>query len=162
VHRTGKVIPVRHGGLLRETAAILLFTLVLAALSWALRPPRLPLRADAGAYELELDASLVDAAGAVALLAANEYVLVDYRAGDAPAPGLPGAFRIRADRFDEDKLELFDFFAPELPPLLLVGDGNLVVAANLAERLTALGFADVTIMRGDVAAWRAAGGEVSE
>lgn len=159
---SGKVLPIRGGGLLRETAWIVLLTLVLAALSWTLRPPRLPLLADAAAYELEIDAPLVTAAEAVALYAANTHVLIDYREGESPAPGLPGAFPMRASRFDADKLELFDFFKPELPPLLLVGDGNLVVAANLVSRLAAVGFADATIMSGDLDAWRAAGGEVTE
>ena len=159
---SGKVLPIRDGGLLRETARVLLLAVVLAALSWALRPPRLPLVADLTAYELEIDAAVVTPAEAVALYAANEHVLVDFRGGDAPQPGLPGAFPVRADRFDADMLELFDFFKPDLPPLLLLGDGNLVVAGNLSERLGAVGFEDVTVVRGDVAAWRAAGGEVSE
>ena len=145
----------------RETGVVLLIALMLAALNWGLRPPRLPLRADTTAYELDLDFPLVDPAEAVALYEDNVRIFVDTRPADPGARRIPGAFPISQDRFEEDLREVFDFLLLE-DPLLLFGDVNLLLTSAVASRLRERGFADINLMYGDLEAWTRAGGSVAD
>ena len=142
----------------REAALLLALALLCAGLSWALRTPRLPLRADLAAYELDLGFPLISAADAVALFRENACVPVDSRAGDQ-ARRIPGSFVLRSETFDDDLREVFDFLSPA-DPLLVYGDGNLLVAAAVAGRLKERGFTDVRLLQGSLDAWEQAGGEV--
>ncbi len=147
--------------LLREAGLLLLATLVLTALSWGLRPPRLPLRADTSLYELDLDFPVVTAVEAIDFYASNSHLFVDTRARAADGRRIPGAIDIRQATFEEDLREVFDFLTPE-DPLLLIGDGNLLLTSAIAERLREKGYVDVTLMRGGLESWTAAGGETAE
>lgn len=146
----------RAGTAVREGAAVLAVALALTALSWALRPDRLPLVADPAVYELELAAPLVTPTEARDLYEAGDHLFVDVRPGN-PAATVPGAFLVREDSFDDDLLRQFDFLTPA-DPLVIVGDGELAAASNVAGRLLDRGWHDVVIMSGGVAAWEAAGG----
>ena len=133
--------------------------MALTAALWAVRGDRLPLGADPSVYEIELTVPLVQPADALGLYEEGETLFADTR---TVAPGddvVPGAFPLRQDTFDDDLLEMFDFLEPDTP-LLLYGDGSLVGAAGMAERLTERGYTDVRILAGGVRAWRAAGGDV--
>ncbi|MBU0742892.1 rhodanese-like domain-containing protein [bacterium] len=149
----------RH--VLREAAALLLATLVLAALNWALRPPRLPLRADLASYELDLGFPVTNAAAAVALYEDNSHIFIDTRPADPRASRIPGAFPISQARFEEDLREVYDFL-PHEDPLLLFGDGNLLMISAVASRLQERGFGDITLMSGDLETWAGAGGAVTD
>jgi len=127
---------------------------------WLLRPDRLPLRADAGLYELDLDAPTVSVADALALYEAGDHLFVDTRPGSGLAT-VPGAIPVREDSFDDDLLEAFDFLTPDAP-LVLFGDGSLLRVSSVAARLKERGFEDILILTGGLAAWRAAGGEMRE
>ena len=149
----------RLAGAGKEAVLLLAVAAVLTALGWALRPDRLPLRADPAYYELELAAPLVDPAGAMALYDAGDHLFVDARAG-APETTVPGAFPVREASFDDDLLRVFDFLTPA-DPLVIFGDGDLAGASNVAGRLADRGWTDLRIMSGGLAAWEAAGGPVS-
>ncbi|MFO7608534.1 MAG: rhodanese-like domain-containing protein [Candidatus Krumholzibacteriia bacterium] len=153
--------PGRDGSLataVREAALLLGAALVLTILTWALRPDRLPLRADPAVYELDLAAPLVTPAAARALYDAGDHLFVDVRPG-TPAATVPGAFLVREDSFDDDLLRSFDFLTPA-DPLVVFGAGELAAASNVAGRLLDRGWQDVVIMSGGLAAWEAAGGPV--
>jgi rhodanese-related sulfurtransferase len=155
----------------RESAALLACATALAAAVWLVRQPRLPLRADEAVYAQELGYPLIDPAAAVALYRDNLALIVDTRAagGDVAAGGaaaaggarVPGALVIREATFDDDLLALHDFLTPE-DKLVLHGDGNLQVLAAVAARLARRGYTNLVLMRGDLAAWRAAGGPLRE
>lgn len=149
----------------RESAALLACATALAAAVWLVREPRLPLRADEAVYAQELGYPLIDPAEAVARYRANLALIVDTRAaGPDAAAGqarVPGALVIREATFDDDLLALHDFLTPE-DQLVLHGDGNLQVLAAVAARLARRGYTDLVLMRGDLAAWRAAGGPLRE
>lgn len=149
----------RLAGAGRESLLLLLAAALLTAAGWALRPERLPLRADPTYYELELAAPLVAVAEAMALYDAGDHLFLDTRPG-APATTVPGAFLVREDSFDDDLLRSFDFLTPA-DPLVLFGDGDLAAASNVAGRLKDRGWTDLRIMSGGLAAWAAAGGPVS-
>jgi rhodanese-related sulfurtransferase len=144
--------------LLRETALLLGLALALAVLSWAVRTPRLPLRADLAAYELDLGFPVVDVAEAVALYRENACVPVDTRSGE-PARSIPGSFVLRQETFDDDLREVFDFLSPA-DPLLVYGDGNLLVASAVAVRLKERGFTDIRLLKGSLETWERAGGDI--
>ena len=146
---------------LKEAGVLLVVTMAATALGWALRPDRLPLRADPAFYELELEAPLIDPDPALALYQAGEHLFIDTR----PVPEdslatIPGALPIRPGSFDDDLLDLFDFLSPE-DPLILFGDGNLLPVSNIASRLKERGYRDIRILRGGIGAWVAAGGPVT-
>ncbi|MBA4378693.1 MAG: hypothetical protein C0395_08615 [Gemmatimonas sp.] len=143
---------------LREASLLLALALTAAGLSWAVRTPRLPLRADLAVYELDLGFPLVPAAEAVALFLDNACVPVDTRAG-APARRIPGSFALGQETFDDDLREVFDFLSPA-DPLLVYGDGNLLVAAAVAGRLRERGFTDIRLLQGSLDGWEQAGGEI--
>ncbi|MBC8426081.1 rhodanese-like domain-containing protein [bacterium] len=157
----GKINLYPAGSLLREAGVLLLVTLVLATLAWALRPPRLPLRADVALYELDLGFAVVDPTAAMADYENNTRIFIDTRAPDPLAPRIPGAFPVSQARFEEDLREAFDFLLPE-DPLLLFGDGNLLLLSAVASRLQEKGFTDITLMSGGFEAWCAAGGALSD
>ncbi len=144
----------------REAAVLLALAAVATAASWALRPDRLPLRADATYYEQELAAPLVDPTRARELFDAGDHLFVDVRP-DSPPTTIPGAFLIREATFDDDLDRNFDFLTPA-DPLVVFGDGALNAASNVAGRLRDRGWTDVVIMSGGLAAWQAAGGPVSD
>jgi len=150
--------PFARGRPLREASLLLALSLVAAGLSWAVRTPRLPLRADLAAYELDLGFPLVSAAEAVALFLDNACVPVDVRAG-APARRIPGSFALGQETFDDDLREVFDFLSPA-DPLLVYGDGNLLVTAAVAGRLRERGFTDIHLLQGSLDGWEQAGGEI--
>lgn len=145
--------------ILREAGVLLLATLVVTAVSWSLRSDRLPLRANPAVYELELAAPLVQPAAALALYDEGEVLFADTRTDPGSGAIIPGAFPLRPDTLDDDLLAVFDFLESETP-LLLYGDGSLVVTSGVAARLIERGYADVRILAGGMAAWRKAGGEV--
>ena len=157
----GAIRPRRRPGLLREAGLLVLVALVLSALSWGLRPPRLPLRADASLYELDLEFPVVEPDAAVALYDANTHLLIDTRAEAVGGGRVPGAFLVRQRSFDADLAEIFDFLTPE-DPLLLIGDGNLLRLSAVANRLRDRGYGNLTLMRGDLVQWAAAGGATAE
>lgn len=146
----------------RQALLLLGIAAAAAAASWALRDPRLPLRADSAFYELELAAPLVEAAEALRLYEAGDHLFIDTR---PVAPGttatIPASMLVRAASFDDDLLAVFDFLRPE-DPLVLFGDGDLNGVSNVAARLRDRGFQDLTILRGGLDAWRRAGGECTE
>ena len=153
--------PVRSGAaVVREAALLLAAALVAATTAWALRTPRLPLRADETAYLQEWAAPVISAGEAVALYAAGSHHFVDTR---DPAPGaarVPGAFVIRPDSFADDLLAAADFIYPE-DPIVLYGSGDAAPVSSVAARFQERGYAQVVIMLGDLAGWRAAGGPTS-
>ena len=146
----------------REAALLLLLAVMITAVSWALRADRLPLRADPIAYELELAAPLAAIGEALELYEDGEYIFVDTRpqvTGDFQT--IPGSFFIRDASFDNDLLEYFDFMTTE-DHFVLFGDGDLFPVSNIAARLTDRGYTHLMILKGGLAAWRSAGGEISE
>lgn len=149
-------------GTLLQAGALLALTLAAAAALWLARGDRLPLRADATVYELQIAVPLVDPAEALAMYDEGVRVFVDTR-DDAERGGeiIPGSFRIRTASFDEDLWEAGEFLYPE-DPVLLYGSGDLGSVVLVADLLLARGFEDVMILRGGLSAWRSAGGETSE
>ena len=153
-------VPDWPAAIVQATVLLLTAALTTAAI-WALRPDSLPLRAEREFYQLEVPVPVVDITGAMELYEAGDHLFVDIRDDDERrAETIPGAFRIRADRFDDDLYDLGDFVYPE-DPIILFGSGDLVGPVHVADLLIARGFEDVRILTGSVAAWRGAGGETS-
>jgi rhodanese-related sulfurtransferase len=142
----------------RELGILLLISLAVSILAWAINPGRLPLKADIASYELGINFDLVNAVDAVQMLNDNAVVLVDIRSGE-PEIRLPGAFPVRQESFDDDFRDLFDFILPE-DKLLLVGNGDLMSLSAIAERISERGYKNLVLMRGGISAWERAGGEV--
>jgi len=142
----------------KELGILLLISLAVSMLAWAVNPDRLPLTADISSYELEINFDLVDAVDAVQMLNDNIVILVDVRSGE-PALQLPGSFPVRQESFDNDFRDLFEFILPE-DKLLLVGDGDLMILSAIAERVSERGYKNLVLMRDDISAWQQAGGEV--
>lgn len=154
-----KVKPLPAGPLWREALLLLGLTLVLAGGAWLARTPRLPLQADLSLYEMDLGAPVLTPDEAVAAYRANTHLFVDTREAD-DGRRIPGSFVLRPSSFDEDFREVFDFLSPG-DALVLYGDGNLMTAGNVADKLTSRGFTDLSLLRGDLGAWARAGGELS-
>lgn len=146
--------------LLREAGLLLLVSLLLAGVSWLVRTPRLPLRADESDYAIRVDFPVVPAADALGFYDANSHIFIDARPGADDHDAIPGSMAVRQDSFDDDLLEIHDFLMPE-DPLLLYGDGNLLALAAVAARLQERGYSDLTLMEGGLVAWRKAGGPVN-
>lgn len=145
----------------RQAAFLLLLAVALAAARWAAWPPRLPLAADPAAYELDLSAPLVEVAVARGYFDEGAHLFIDTREhGADAAESVPGAFTLRPGSFDDDLLALLDIVTPDMR-LVLFGDGNLALANNVAARLHQRGYANVELLKGGLAAWRAGGGPVS-
>jgi len=155
-----KVKPLPADRLRREIPLLLGLAVLLAAGTWLIRTPRLPLRADLALYELDLPAPVISPADAVAAYRDNTHIFVDTR----PEPDgrrIPGAMVLRPETFDEDFREIFDFLLPE-DALILFGDGNLLLTGNVAQKLAARGFTDLSLLQGDLDAWAAAGGVLGD
>jgi len=142
----------------KELVMLLLISLAVSMLAWAVNPDRLPLNADISVYELEINFNLVNAVDAVQMLNDNAVILLDVRSGDTSLK-LPGAFPVRQESFDNDFRDLFEFILPE-DKLLLVGNGDLMSVSAIAERISERGYKNLVLMRGDISAWQHAGGEV--
>jgi len=149
------------GRVLREAGVILTVTLILALAAWLLRDPRLPLVADVGVYEFEIEHPLLTAEEALRFYEEGSHLFIDTR---EPAlegmPHLPGAMQVRPARFDDDLRAIIDFIFPE-DPLILYGDG-LQATAAVAGRFTERGYEQVSLLGGGLRAWRKAGGPVEE
>ncbi len=154
------VVPVPAGRPLREAAGLLLLSLLLAAAAWAVRTPRLPLRADAEFYTRELPAPPVDTPAAVALYREGRAIFVDTRP-DGRRRRIPDAFPLRPDSFAVDYRTLFEFTSPA-DTLVLYGDGDLTALAAPAARLKEKGYEHLLLLRGDLRAWHLAGGELAD
>jgi rhodanese-related sulfurtransferase len=144
---------------LREALLIGGASVALAAAVWLARSDRLPLRAQAEVYELELAAPVVTVAEAVALFTAGTHLFVDVREDPAGA-GIPGAFRVRTTSFDADVAEARDFLFPEAK-LVVYDEGAMQLAGAAAAHFQERGFANVAILQGGLAAWQAGGGQLS-
>lgn len=145
----------------RQALLVLGLSVVVAAGRWAWPGPRLSLLADRADYEIELSAPLLDVATAKRYYEEGVHLFVDTRgAGPAVTARVPGAFFIRPDTFDDDMRALLDVIVPE-DRFILYGDGNLALANNVAARLIQRGYPNVELLKGGLAAWRAAGGPVS-
>ncbi len=142
----------------RQALLLLAISIAVTGVRWVAVPPRLSLQADRVDYEIEYAAPLVDAAGARKLYDAGIHLFIDTREGGAElVDTVPGAFVIRASSFDDDMLALLDTIVPE-DKFVLFGDGSLAVTNNIAARLIARGYPEVTLLKGGLGAWRAAGG----
>lgn len=145
----------------RQLLLLLALSAVLAAARWAFVGPRLPLRADAADYELELSAPLLEASAARTFFDEGIHLFIDTREeGPEVVDTVPGAFVIRTSAFDDDLMALLDIVTPE-DRFILFGDGNLALANNVAARLIQRGYPNVELLKGGLAGWRAAGGPVS-
>lgn len=154
--------PSRRSVSLREAGLLLLTTIVLTAAVWLIRDPRLPLRADPTVYELELSVPVVEMAEALLLFDEGVHLFIDTRPGDpSDRPTIAGAFVIREASFDDDLLALFDDLYPE-DPVVVFGNGDMIGANNVAARLLSRDFAEVTLLRGGIRAWEAAGGMMGQ
>lgn len=146
---------------LREAGLVLAFALVVTAITWLVRSDGLPLVADPVTYELELAAPLTGIEEALALYDEGDYFFVDTRSRTGEDfQTIPGAFLIQEGSFDDDLLEYFDIMTPE-DHFILFGDGNLSQVSNIATRMKDRGYPNLFILKGGLAAWRTAGGEIS-
>ena len=141
----------------RQALVLAAITLVLGVGSWLVRPDRLPLRADAEFYTLDLPAPLVAVATALPLHEDGSHVFVDTRPDADLDSAVAGAFIVRAAHFDDDLAEAADFLYPE-DPVIVYGEDSPVPVGDVAALLLARGFEDVRILQGGLEAWRAAGG----
>ena len=147
---------------LRETGLLLLLALSVTVAAWLIRPEKMALRAETAFYELELDAPLVAVADALVLYDTGSHLFLDTRAaGPGSFVTIPGALPVRVTTFDDDLYENRDFLYPE-DPVVLFGDGNLPAVSDVAALLLERGFEEITIMGGDLEAWRRAGGPLTE
>jgi rhodanese-related sulfurtransferase len=145
---------------LRQAGLLLAVSLAAAAVLWAARSDRLPLRADATVYELEVPAPLVTPAEALSMFDEGDRIFVDTRAGDVDET-IPGSFFIRAGSFDDDLWDAGEYLYPE-DPVLLYGSGDLASVVLVADLLLERGYEDLVILRGGLSAWRSAGGAIGE
>ena len=145
----------------RQALLLLALSAALAAGRWAFVGERLPLKAHADEYELELAAPLIEVARARRSYDEGVHLFIDTReAGPQSKDTVPGAFVIRPGSFDDDLLALLDIIVPE-DRLILFGDGSLALANNVAARLIQRGYPNVELLKGGLGAWRAAGGPLS-
>jgi rhodanese-related sulfurtransferase len=145
----------------RQVLLLLALSTALAAGRWAFFGERLPLKADAADYELELAAPLIEVARARRSYDEGVHLFIDTRESGQPIEDtVPGAFLIRPDTFDDDMLALLNIIMPE-DQLILFGDGSLSPANNVAAKLIQRGYTKVEILKGGLGAWRAAGGPLS-
>ncbi len=146
---------------LREAGLLVLFALIATAASWLLRSDGLPFLADPVVYELELAAPLTGIEEALALYDEGEFLFVDTRLRtDGEFQTIPGAFFIREASFDDDLLEYFDFMTPD-DHFILFGNGDLFQVSNVAARMKDRGYLNLFILKGGLAAWLRADGEMS-
>jgi len=153
-------VPGSTGRSLREAGLLLVAAVLLAALAWLVRTPRLPLRADPEIYRMELPAPPITPAEGTALYRQGRAIFVDTRPADEVRERIPGSFRLRQASFDADYRQLFQFAAPA-DSLVLYGDGNLSALAAPASRLSKRGYTHLFLLRGGLRQWRRAGGELA-
>jgi rhodanese-related sulfurtransferase len=151
----------RRGAASREALFLLGLALLLAVASWVTRTQRLPLRVEARTYRLDLGFPVLSPVAALALYQAGEHLFIDLRDVDpALTPHIPGSFAVREASFADDLLATHEFLGPQ-EKVILCGDGNLPAAAAMAARLRERGYSDISLLEGDLSAWRQAGGSVS-
>jgi rhodanese-related sulfurtransferase len=144
--------------LLRQAGLLLLIALALAAGSWSLRTPRLPLQASALVYRQKLAAPVITVAEALQFYHDDSRLFVDIRADDGSKQDyIPGSLPVRADSFADDLYALADFLYPE-DELVLYGSKDLTTVSEVAARFQDRGYAHVSILDGGIEAWRRAGG----
>lgn len=146
-------------GSIVQAVRLVVVIMVIAAVSWAVRPDRLPLMADAERYELDLPAPLVSVDEALTHYETGDHLFIDTRADATLETAIPGAFIVRADTFGDDLAAAMDFVYPE-DPLILYGADQPLPVSDVAARFLARGYENLTIMQGGLAAWRQAGGPV--
>jgi hypothetical protein len=144
----------------REAALVCGLALAIAATTWLIRPTKVPLRAATAVYDLELAAALISPADARTLYDAGSHLFIDTRPVGTTTETIPGALAVREASFDDDLYAHMEFLYPE-DPVVLFGDGNLLIASAVAARLLERDFADVTIMGGDLESWRRMGGPLT-
>jgi rhodanese-related sulfurtransferase len=145
----------------RQAAVLLATALILGCALWAVRPDRLPLRADPSLYEIAWPVPTVDVAAALRLYEAGDHLFIDTRPDAGPdTPTVPGAFIIRLATLADDLRFHFDYLGPA-DPLVLFGDGDLAELAYIATRLQERGYPELLILTGGFSAWLAAGGPVA-
>jgi len=145
-----------------QAGFLMLLAILTTAILWGLRSDKLPLVADPAVYQLELTAPLVELPEALVYYDEGEYLFVDVRSnGSASAKTIPGSFIIREDTLDDDLAANMEFLFPE-DKIVLFGSGDLMAPANIAARLQERGFQDLTILKGGIEEWTAAGGEISD
>lgn len=146
---------------LGQALLLLAASLLLGCLLWAVRPDRLPLKADLALYDLELAAPVVQIPAAINLFEQGDHLFIDTRmelqAGQAV---IPGAFFLRAASFDDDLSALFEYLGPE-DPLIIYGDGDLTTDSFIVTKLQERGYLDLQILAGGFPAWVSGGGETS-
>ncbi|HOX25549.1 MAG TPA: rhodanese-like domain-containing protein [Candidatus Krumholzibacteria bacterium] len=146
----------------RQAAWLAALAIGLAVALWIVRPDRLPLRADAETYALDLPVPQVAVAAAREFYDAGDHIFVDTRAGDpAGRPAIPGAFVIRANSFGDDLAGVMDFIYPE-DSLVLYGERSPLPVAAVAARFLERGYENVVILQGGLDAWRRGGGPLDE
>jgi len=145
----------------RQALLLLVITVVLAAVSWAVRGDRLSPVADPEFYALDLSVPLVSQDQARAFFEAGSHYFVDTRPGEpGERPVIPGSFTIREAQLDADLAAVMDFLYPE-DPLILYGSDTPVMVDAVAARLADRGYEQLLILQGGFAAWRKAGGPIS-
>ncbi len=144
---------------LKEAGLLLLISILATAGWWASNSDRLPLRAEAAVYELELEAPLLTVAEALEFYEEGVHLFVDTRS-ETGGETIPGALFIREATFDDDLLENFDFMFPE-DALILFGGGDLSRTSNIAGRLKARGYENLHILQGGLSGWQHGGGDIS-
>lgn len=142
----------------KESFILLLISIAVAIIAWAVNPNRLPIAADETLYKLDVKYEVVDAQTAVSMYNNDLIILIDVRSSVIDKK-IPGAFYLRQDSFDDDYLELFEYITPE-EKLLLLGTGDLMVINAIADRLAEKGYSNLVLLGGDIKAWQNAGGEV--
>lgn len=146
-------------GALVEAVRLVLIILALGVATWVVRPDRLPLRANAEFYALDLPAPLVAVDEALKAFDEGTVVFVDTRPEADLDTAIPGAFIVRATTFASDLDEVRDFIYPG-DALILYGADAPVPVGDVAALFQARGHSDVRILQGGLEAWRRAGGPI--
>lgn len=146
-------------GAMVEAMRLVLVILVLGVATWLVRPDRLPLRANAEFYALDLPAPLVSVDEALKAFDEGTVVFVDTRAQADLDSAIPGAFIVRASTFAADLGAVRDFIFPD-DSLILYGADAPVPVGDVAALFQARGQTDVRILQGGLEAWRRAGGPI--
>lgn len=146
---------------LRQAWRLVVLSVAVGLVLWALRPDRLPILAEADLYALDLPVPLISLMEARELYEEGHHVFVDTRPGDPDArAAIPGSFAIRETSFADDLAAVMDFIYPE-DPLILYGAATPLPVAAVAARFLERGYTDVRILQGGLQAWRRDGGPLS-
>ena len=149
-----------ESSLWRDLAILFGATILLTAGTWMIRTPRMPLRADFSLYELELEAPVMQPVDAIAAYDQNTHMFVDTRSILKDPRRIPGSFTLRPGTFEDDLRDIYDFLVPE-DPLVLYGDGNLILVSNVVKKMQDRGFENISILSGGLIAWQEAGGQLT-